>query len=1055
MRLYGGHTYSKLSCLLLTCLGACTVFAASQGSSIYATRFPGVTWDQQTWQLTTTSLDRGHYQSRISVANGYIGINVAALGPFFEVQSPVDGDNINGWPLFDQRLTFATIGGFFDSEPKLNGTNFPWLSQYGWDTAISGIPHWSGIELDLGNGMSLDQDTPSSAISKFNSTLDMKRGLMNWAFTWTPSRDESFDITYQMFAHKLRVNQAFVTMTVTPAKAAEVAYVSNVLNGNSAVRTNFIGKGTSGDMIYSAVSPNGVSNVTGYVYAGLNATGVTLHPASDKFVTHGGTNESSIAQAFSVSLQAGKTVTFSKYVGVASSDGFSNPNSTAMAAAMTAMKNGYTASMASHVAEWAVLFPEDSVDNYTYPSNGSLPNDPYIIESAITAVTNPYHILQNTISPNATAAVNNAPINSHSISVSGLGSESYAGQVFWDAEIWMQPGIVAAHPGSAQGIANYRVARYHQALANAQTAYQSSRNKTKFSSDAAVFSWTSGRFGNCTATGPCFDYEYHINGDIAQEFVNYWVATGDTAFFEAEIFPVYNSIATFYSEVLTKNGSKYALTNMTDPDEYANMVDNGGFTMPLIANTLSNANMFRSMFNMSENATWNTQAQNVYIGRNENADITLEYSSMNGSVLVKQADVVLDTFPLSYTQNYTAGDSLSDLDYYASKQSLNGPGMTYAIFSIIANEVSPSGCSAYTYQQYSENPYVRAPWFQFSEQLIDDFTTNGGTHPAYPFLTGHGGANQVALFGYLGLRLMPDYILHIDPALAPQIPQLKYRTFYWHGWPISAYSNYTHTTLTRLPTPYSAANTTYAHHAIPVSVGPAATAHNYTLPPNGTLTILNRTPGSIKTIPNNLAQCASVSSPDPYEQGQYPISAVDGAASTKWQPTLANVTAILTVSLQPGIPVSGFYFDWAQSPPLNFSIIFHNASSYTAASAKMVASEKKVNVSAPYSAKMTGEIVPYSSNTTTVVLAAGTGLYSADYATLRMIGSQSTGDALNGTGATVAEWAIIGGGTGSGSSTEYVRDLNGPVFKRAEVGKRDAGMRGHLQSGWEKVRDAA
>ena len=125
----------------------------------------------------------------------------------------------------------------------------------------------------------------------------------------------------------------------------------------------------------------------------------------------------------------------------------------------------------------------------------------------------------------------------------------------------------------------------------------------------------------------------------------------------------------------------------------------------------------------------------------------------------------------------------------------------------------------------------------------------------------------------------------------------------------------------------------------------------------------------------------------------------------------------------------------------------------------MVASEKKVNVSAPYSAKMTGAIVPYSSNTTTVVLAAGTGLYSADYATLRMIGSQSTGDALNGTGATVAEWAIIGGGTGggtgSGSSTEYVRDLSGPVFKRAEVGKRDVGMRGHLQSGWEKVRDAA
>ena len=58
-----------------------------------------------------------------------------------------------------------------------------------------------------------------------------------------------------------------------------------------------------------------------------------------------------------------------------------------------------------------------------------------------------------------------------------------------------------------------------------------------------------------------------VNGDIAQEFVNYWVTSGDSQFFEDSLFPVYNSIATFYSELLTKNGSSYQLTNMTDPDE--------------------------------------------------------------------------------------------------------------------------------------------------------------------------------------------------------------------------------------------------------------------------------------------------------------------------------------------------------------------------------------------------------------------------------------------------------------------------------------------------------
>lgn len=108
---------------------------------VYSTRFDGVTWDQSNWRLTTTTLDQGHYQARMTVANGYHGINVANLGPFFEVDTAVDGDDVNGWPLFGRRQTFATVGGFWDSQPTTNGSNFPWLYQYGWDTAISGIPH--------------------------------------------------------------------------------------------------------------------------------------------------------------------------------------------------------------------------------------------------------------------------------------------------------------------------------------------------------------------------------------------------------------------------------------------------------------------------------------------------------------------------------------------------------------------------------------------------------------------------------------------------------------------------------------------------------------------------------------------------------------------------------------------------------------------------------------------------------------------------------------------------------------------------------------------------
>ena len=104
--------------------------------------------------------------------------------------------------------------------------------------------------------------------------------------------------------------------------------------------------------------------------------------------------------------------------------------------------------------------------------------------------------------------------------------------------------------------------------------------------------------------------------------------------------------------------------------------------------------------------------------------------------------------------------------------------MTYAIFSIDASYVSPPGCSYYTYQSQSETPYDRPPFFQKSEQINDDYSKNGGTNPAILFLTGHGGANQIHVYGYLGLRLIPDFTLHVNRVLPPQIPNIKCRRIY-------------------------------------------------------------------------------------------------------------------------------------------------------------------------------------------------------------------------------------------------------------------------------------
>jgi trehalose/maltose hydrolase-like predicted phosphorylase len=545
---------------------------AKPSSNAYQTDFDGVTWDEDNWLLTTTNLEQGRFQSRGSMANGYLGINVASVGPFFEIDQAEDGgDVISGWPLYSRRQTFATIAGFFDSQAHTDSDNFDWLTQYGSDSVISGIPHWGGLVLDLGDGNYLDATADKSTISKFQSTYDFKAGILQWNYQWTPQGNKgSFQITYRLFTNKLYINQAVVDMEVVSSADVE-GMIVNVLEGTAAVRTDFVESGEDSGAIYTAVRPNGIANVTAYIYAGMDgSSGVDMSSAKLAFnKPYVSTNASSIAQSVDVRFQAGKPVRVTKYVGGASTDAFADPKSVAQQEAAAAMKNGYAKSLRSHVTEWATVMPDNSVESYAFPQNGTLPADMHIIDSAVIAVTNTYYLLQNTASKNAIKEARNAPVNLDSISVGGLTSDSYAGQIFWDADVWMQPGLTASHPEAAQRITNYRVAKYGQAQENIKTKYAGSQNQTDFSPAAAVYPWTSGRFGNCTATGPCWDYEYHINGDIGIALVNQWVTSGDNDTFKGSLFPIYNSVATLYADLLQRNGSYWTLTNMTDPVSFA------------------------------------------------------------------------------------------------------------------------------------------------------------------------------------------------------------------------------------------------------------------------------------------------------------------------------------------------------------------------------------------------------------------------------------------------------------------------------------------------------
>jgi trehalose/maltose hydrolase-like predicted phosphorylase len=695
----------SLLSLLYLLIAAPSHVSTSLNASALGAEYKDVEWDDDSWSITNHNLKQADFRHRMSLSNGYLGINLAATGPFFDVDSEANGAPLNDWPLFNRRQTFATIAGFYGYRESMilpNRTNFLWLEQYGGESLISGIPHWAGLYVEA-DGEILNATTDPSHIHSFSTTLNITAAEMSWNYTWTPAGGDPIHVQYAMFVHKLYVNQAAVQLKLTASRDTTVK-VHDVLEGDCAVRSEFAGKMFELDMptIWSAVRPANITNVTAYVFSTVKSSqGVDLANRAElqPGVSSLGGNSSSIGQSFELNLKAGETVHVEKFIGAASTDAFHDPRAVARNASFSGAATGYDDLLSSHIKEWSTILTKDSVDSY-HLANGSLPQDSNIQFLHITSVTNPFYILQNTVGPNALYEANSTGLGTHSIPVCGLGSDCYAGFIMWDADAFIAPGLQVSHPYAMQQVTRYRLEKFEQAKRNVGMAFASSQNQSKFTPGGAVYPWTSGRQGNCTGTGPCFDYEYHLNGDIAIAMHNELVVTGDDEYFKENLFPVTSAIAHFYSQLLDDRGSsgnatngtegRWVLRNATDPDEYVNNVDGPAFTTALIRKHLNDTNWLRERFGLPRNGTWDERVKGIHLPVDFKTGIILEYEKMNASKEIKQADVVLiDDF-----LHWHHPGSLKSLDYYAARQSEFGPGMTYSAFSIVANKLSPSGCSS-------------------------------------------------------------------------------------------------------------------------------------------------------------------------------------------------------------------------------------------------------------------------------------------------------------------------------------------------------------------------
>ncbi|TEY40993.1 hypothetical protein BOTCAL_0409g00070 [Botryotinia calthae] len=882
-------------------------------------------WDDENLTLTTNVLIPGNFLARKHLSNGYIGLAEASLGPFFERdfnQTHRDGKQpTEPWPEFNPRQSFAGIIGFFDRQHNTTETNYPELLDRGDESVISGIPHFTDIYVTAGDQV-LNATVDLATISNYNSSLNLMNATASWSYTWTPilNSSSSFEIEYVAFISAARVNVAAVQLTVTPLNnATENITITDILDGRSAVRS-FLGQKGHDDAasIYVSNHPNGLQDVSAWTYSTAKLLNSSLSSVSPRSIVSPNNNSMTIGQKWNLEIPYGHPIIFQKFVGIASTDKFSNAQMTAAQASDNATRDGWDVLHTEHTAIWNQRMQNKIVD-YRNPATGRLPvNDTTAEVDQINAAVSRYMILQTLLQEDG----NN--LNDNGISVGGITADPYAGMTFWDMDIWMFPGIALTDPDYALQMIKYRVKMYAQAKANAQEDY--------FDDDSILYSLTSGRYGNATGTGPTLDYEYHINTDVAKMMLDYRRITRNEEYFREELWPVVESVGHTIEGVLQKDDQgKWNIWNMTDPDEWTNHVKNGAFTQASFFQIMNSIISIKKEYNEKIPSTWLDIAENITIPVSSSG-ITLEYEDMPSNITVKQADVTLMLHPLSLPEsskpiNYTLERKQADLQYYTQKQSLHGPAMTFAINTIATLRYGRSGCSASTYNKMGVFSNLRAPWFLMSEQANDDTNANGGYPPAFPFLTGHGGTMQIAFYGYLGLDSSQD-ILTIQPTLPPPKQYLTLHEFNWGGYTFSASMNNTHTNITFIGVSLSSFNPQNTT-SVPMVQNLPASRHpqfNFMLSLNQTLTLENDMYWQDLTTPSNLIQCLPIIGSDPTEINRWPESVNDGDVGTSWQPENTNTSSIsIDTTSVAGERIKTINVVWGQRIPTSAFVIIFNS----------------------------------------------------------------------------------------------------------------------------------
>jgi trehalose/maltose hydrolase-like predicted phosphorylase len=709
------------------------------------------------------------------------------------------------------------------------------------------LPTWSTLRFGDGRGTF---GVHRGRITRWRQSIDLHDGEITTRIRWHAPDGRVTDLTYTVLTDRADEHVGLVRLRAVPHWNGHAA-LADIIDGTPATLTQAVTRRwlPAQRSVAESVRTQGTGIVAGLA-TNLRIAG--SKPGAAARIAPA--NRQSVGQRIGFPVQSGHSYTVTKYVGVTSTHESAHPLRAARREADRAYAAGWSRLVRANDAAWHRLWA-GRVDVLGDPTLATEVN------------ASEFYLWSSTRAG-----------SDWSISPAGLSSNGYDGHIFWDAETWMHPSLLAQHPALAAGMDRYRFERLGEAR----------RHARRTGNRGARFPWESALDGTEQIPPPVSVnseglYEQHITADIALAQWQYYLATGDRRWLRTRGWPVLQGAAGFWAgrAVRTPDG-RYHIRHVTGPDEENPDVTDEAYTNVAAARTLRIASAAAKLLGMRAPASWRRIAGGLVVPYDRNLGIHPEYRGYYGQ-LVKQADVTMLQYP--WARRMPKAVAQRDLDYYVPRSDPGGPSMSDAINQIDTAALGTPGCASYVYTERSIQPFMRDAFDQFSE------TSTGG---AFTFMTGIGGFLQEFLYGWSGLRMHPHSV-SLSPSLAGAISGLRLHRLRWHG---RAFTVAVGRRTTRV--------TLVSGAALPVREG--GTRHLVTT--GRPLTIRTRRPAADPTP--DVVRCARASASSA-ARGMIPLAAVDGSPATGWQPTQRR--GQLTVRLARTQSISHASVRWGRRSP--------------------------------------------------------------------------------------------------------------------------------------------